>query len=66
MRQPTNRLSELEEDEETYARATLGSNHEFNEEQEHKFLGVTWNHDTDELRIDLSDIVKSSENLSVT
>ena len=29
-------------------------------------LGVTWNHDTDELRIDLGDIVKSSENLSVT
>ena len=62
----TNRPSELEEDEETYASATLGSNHEVNEEQEHKVLGVTWNHDTDELRIDLVDIVKSSENLPVT
>ena len=62
----TNRPSELEEDEETYASATLGSNHEVNEEQEHKALGVTWNHDTDELRIDLVDIVKSSENLPVT
>ena len=64
--EPINRLSELEEDEETYASATLGSNHEVNEEQEHKVLGVTWNHDTDELRIDLSDIVKFSEKLSVT
>ncbi|XP_067017985.1 uncharacterized protein [Acropora muricata] len=64
--EPINRLSELEEDEETYASATLGSNHEINEEQEHKVLGVTWNHDTDELRIDLSDTVKFSENLSVT
>ena len=45
---------------------TLGSNHEVNEEQEHKVLGVTSNHDTDELRIDLSDIVKFSEKLSVT
>ena len=36
-----NRLSELEEDEETYASATLGSNHEVNEKQEHKVLGVT-------------------------
>ena len=62
----TNRPSELEQDEETYASATLGSNHEVNEEQEHKVLGVTWNHDTDELRIDLVDIVKSSENLPVT
>ena len=64
--QPTNRPSELEEDEETYASATLGSNHEVNEEQEHKVLGATWNHDTDELRIDLGDIVKSSENVPVT
>ena len=64
--QPTNRVSELEEDEETYASATLGYNHEVNEEQEHKVLGVTWNHDTDELSIDLGDIVKSSENLPVT
>ena len=61
-----NRLSELEEDEETYASVTLGSNHEVNEEQEHKVLVVTWHNDTDELRIDLSDLVKLSENLSVT
>ena len=64
--EPINRLSELEEDEETYASATLGSNHEVNEEQEHKVLVVTWHNDTDELRIDLSDLVKLSENLSVT
>ena len=59
-------MSELGEDEETYASATLGSNHEVNEEQEQKVPGVTWNHDTDELSIDLGDIVKSSENLPVT
>lgn len=46
--------------------ATLGSNHEVNEEKEHKILGITWNHDNDKLSVDLSHIVKSSEDLPVT
>lgn len=33
--------------------------------REHKVLGITWDHDTDELKIDLSQIIKSSQNLRV-
>ena len=55
----------LQEDDGTYTSATLGS-HEVNEEREHKILGTTWNHDTDELSVDLTHIVKSSEDLPVT
>ena len=44
----------------------MGGDHEVNEEREKKVLGITWNHETDELSIDLSHIVKSSENLPIT
>ena len=48
----------LQEDDRTYATKTLGPDHEVNEEREHKVLRIKWNHDTDELKIDLSLIVK--------
>ena len=56
----------LKEDDRTYATTTLGTDHEVNEEREHKVLGITWDHDSDELIIDLSQIIKSSQNLPVT
>ena len=33
----------------TYASNTLGNKHEINEDEEHKVLGIIWNHKTDEL-----------------
>lgn len=59
-------LKKLQVDDGTYTSATLGSNHEVNGEREHKIQEITWNHDTDELSVDLSHIVKSSEDLLVT
>ena len=56
----------LREDDRTYATTTLGTDHEVNEEREHKVQGITWDHDSDELKIDLSQIIKSSQNLPVT
>lgn len=56
----------LREDDRTYATTPLGTDHEVNEEREHKVLGITWDHDSDELKIDLSQIIKSSQNLPVT
>lgn len=56
----------LKEDDRTYATTTLGTDHEVNEEREHKVLRITWDHDNDELKIDHSQIIKSSQNLGVT
>ena len=40
-------LKKLQDDDGTYTSASLGSNHEVNEERDYKILGTTWNHDTD-------------------
>lgn len=56
----------VQEDDRTYTTTTLGTDHEVNEEREDKVLGITWNHDTDELRIEMGHIVKLSHTLPKT
>jgi hypothetical protein len=62
----SHKAKNVSEDDATYTRTTLGADHEINEEREHKVLGITWNHDTDELSVDLSHIVKAAANLPAT
>ena len=50
----------------TYASNTLGPKHEINEDEEHKVLGITWNHKTDELIMCFVKIVEMTETLPLT
>ena len=50
----------------TYASNTLGPKHEINEDEEHKVLGITWNHKTDELIMCFDKIVELAETLPLT
>ena len=50
----------------TYASNTLGPKHEINEDEEHKVLGITWNHKTDELIMCFEKIVEMAETLPLT
>ena len=50
----------------TYASNTLGPKHEINEDEEHKVLGITWNHKTDELIMCSDMMVEMAETLPLT
>ena len=50
----------------TYASNTLGPKHEINEDEEHKVLGITWNHKSDELIMCFDKIVEMAGTLPVT
>ena len=50
----------------TYASNTLGPKHVINEDEEHKVLGITWNHKTGELIMCFDKIVEMAETLPLT
>ena len=47
----------------TYESNTLGPKHDINEDEEHKVLGITWNHKTDELIMCFDRIVEMAKTL---
>ena len=56
----------ITEEDATYASNILAPKHEINEDEEHKVLGITWNHKTDQLIMCIDKIVKMAEALPLT
>ena len=56
----------MEEEDQSYTDCTLGGGHVVNEAEEHKVLGIIWNHSSDQLSIDLNKVVENAKLLPPT
>ena len=51
--------SSVKEEDQSFTDCTLGGGHVVNEAEEHKVLGIIWNHSSDQLSIDLNKVIKN-------
>ena len=58
--------SSVKEEDQSYTDCTLGGGHLLNEAEEHKVLGIIWNHSSDLLSIDLNKVVENAKLLPPT
>ena len=58
--------SSVKEEDQSYTDCTLGGGHVVKETEEHKVLGIIWNHSSDQLSIDLNKIVENAKLLPPT
>ena len=58
--------SSVKEEDQSYTDCTLGGGHVVNEAEEHKVLGIIWNHSSEQLSIDLNKVVENAKLLPPT
>ena len=49
----------VKEEDQSYTDCTLGGRYVVNETEEHKVLGIVWNHSSDRLSIDLKKVIEN-------
>ena len=62
----TTKSAEFTQDDESYAKATIGSSTDQQDDKFVKVLGVNWNNKTDELLFNFTELVKHANTLPVT